>query len=263
MKTLSLIFTFIALLSLGGFAQDNDTLTTPSGLKYFYTQHGDGEETKDGWVIIAHYIGSFPDGKVFDSSRDRDEPFAFSLNESQVIKGMDEGVSLLKIGDRAVFIMPPELAYGEKGAGKFIPPNSTLVFDVEILDMKENSLYKELADVLFTINPEQKDSSLHIKEMLETYDELKKENFKDVYHGESDLNRLGYEIMDKQPEDAVKIFELNAKAYPESSNVYDSLAEGYMKIGKNKLAIKNYEKSLKLDPDNLNAVEMIAKLKAM
>jgi len=263
MKTISLLLTFIALFSFGGIAQNNDTLTTPSGLKYFYTQHGDGEETKDGWLIIAHYIGSFPDGKIFDSSRDRGQPFAFSLNERQVIKGMDEGVSLLKVGDRAVFIMPSDLAYGEKGAGEFIPPNSTLVFDVEILDMKENSLYKELSTVLFTISPEQKDSSLHVEEMIERYNALKKEDFKDVYHGESDLNRLGYEIMEKHPEDAVKIFEMNVKAYPESSNVYDSLGEGYMKIGENKRAIKNYEKSLKLDPENKNAVEMIDQLKAM
>ncbi len=261
MKTLSLTFTFVALVSFSVLAQNNDTLVTPSGLNYFYTQLGNGEETKDGWVIIAHYIGSFPDGKVFDSSRDRDQPFAFSLNEGQVIKGMDEGVSLLKVGDRAVFIMPSELAYGEKGAGEFIPPNSTLVFDVEVLDMKENSLYKELSNVLFTIAPEQKDSSLHIEEMVDAYKSMKKEGFSTVYHDESDLNRLGYDILENNPKDAVKIFELNAKAYPESSNVYDSLAEGYMKIGKNKLAIKNYEKSLQLDPDNLNAAELIEKLK--
>jgi Tfp pilus assembly protein PilF len=96
--------------------------------------------------------------------------------------------------------------------------------------------------------------------VLSTFKELKKTKFKDIYVSENDLNGLGYELIKKFPNEAVELFKLNVKMYPKSYNVYDSLAEGYMTAGNNKLAIKNYQKSLKLNPKNTNATDMIKKM---
>lgn len=258
--------TFIILLSLlcsYSYAQNVDTIATKSGLKYYYIEHGEGLAAKSGWVMITHYIGSFEDGDKFDSSRDRNDPFVFNLNKGQVIKGMDEGVSLMKIGDRIVFIIPSELAYGEKGAGEVIPPNSTLIFDVELLDMKEKSLFMALDKTLRSHKNGKQDSTLYFKDMYSQYKELKKANFEGLYYGESDLNRLGYSVLSSNPKEAAKIFSLNVDFYPESSNAYDSLGEAYMELANNKKAIKNYQRSLELDPENNNASEMILKMEAL
>jgi tetratricopeptide (TPR) repeat protein len=263
MKLNLLLLSIIFGVSLNGVSQTHDTIITESGLKYFYTQHGNGPETKSEWLIIAHYIGSFPDGKVFDSSRKRNAYFTFQLDADHVIKGMIEGVSLLRVGDRVTLIIPPDLAYGEKGAGKIIPPKSTLVFDLEIIDQKEHSLDLVLSEILFAPNSNPLDSTIHDKEMLEAYKKMKKDDFGDVYEDENTLNSLGYRILNTHPEIAVEIFKLNVKAYPKSSNAYDSLGEGYVLTGDNKKAIKNYEKSLKLDPSNSNAEKMIKNLRAM
>src|SRR4051812_19983817 len=91
--------------------------TTASGLKYAITARGSGAQPAAGQVVIAHYTGTLPDGTVFDTSRERNKPFAFTLGRQQVIKGWDEGFALLHVGDKATFIIPPELAYGEKQRG--------------------------------------------------------------------------------------------------------------------------------------------------
>ncbi|MBS1538374.1 MAG: FKBP-type peptidyl-prolyl cis-trans isomerase [Bacteroidetes bacterium] len=236
---------------------DNDTLTTDSGLKYVYIHHGTGEITKMHRLILVHYTGTFLDGKKFDSSRDRNTPFSFILGEKQVIKGWDEGISLLRIGDRVTFIVPYQLAYGEKGRG-MIPPKSTLVFDVEVLDMKEKSLGMIVKDILYqdTVN-------FKIDKVIEVVRNLQSQNFNNVYVSESELNIIGYTLLTKvhRPDVAVEIMKLNVELYPDSANSYDSLAEAYMENGNKELAIFNYEKSLKLDPKNTNAEEMLVKLK--
>lgn len=261
MKKFLFTLTFICS-SLISFALTQDTLTTESGLQYFYTQKGTGDEAVSGYVMITHYIGSFTNGEVFDSSRDRDEPFVFTLGKKQVIKGMDEGVSMMKIGDRMTFIMPSELAYGEQGAGDVIPPNSTLVFDVELLDMMEFSLGSLLYEAL-TVNPsDPSDTTLHPEAMFEVYNELAATSFEGIYRSEGDLNRIGYTLLENYPEDALKVFKMNVELYPESFNPYDSLAEAYMIMGEKDLAIINYAISLQYYPGNKNATEMIQKLQA-
>ncbi|WP_405207725.1 peptidylprolyl isomerase [Aquimarina sp. LLG6339-5] len=109
---------------------------TDSGLRYKIIQKGDGAQAEKGKTVSVHYKGSLTDGTVFDSSYKRNQPIDFPLGMGQVIPGWDEGIALLQIGDKARFVIPPSLGYGAHGAGGVIPPNATLVFDVELVGVK-------------------------------------------------------------------------------------------------------------------------------
>ena len=106
---------------------------TPSGLKIIDVQIGTGREAVANTNVTVHYDGRLENGKEFDSSRRRDQPFQFRLGTGQVIKGWDEGLVGMKEGGKRQLVIPPELGYGQRGAGGVIPPNATLVFDVELL----------------------------------------------------------------------------------------------------------------------------------
>jgi FKBP-type peptidyl-prolyl cis-trans isomerase len=113
---------------------NGDTITTPSGLKYIDVVVGQGVAPAAGQAIKAHYTGWLTNGSKFDSSRDRGEPIEFPIGQGRVIKGWDEGLSSMKAGGRRMLIIPPDLAYGERGTpGGPIPPGATLVFDVELV----------------------------------------------------------------------------------------------------------------------------------
>lgn len=108
---------------------------TSSGLYLRDVEPGAGTEAEGGRLVAVHYTGSLPDGTVFDSSRERGEPFSFQLGAGQVIPGWEEGIEGMREGGRRTLVIPPHLAYGETGAGGVIPPNAVLVFDVELLEV--------------------------------------------------------------------------------------------------------------------------------
>jgi peptidylprolyl isomerase len=116
------------------------SMTTASGLQIIDSKVGTGATPKRGQICVMHYTGWLYEngvkGKKFDSSVDRNEPFEFPIGQKQVIAGWDEGVSTMKVGGKRTLIIPPELGYGARGAAGAIPPNATLIFDVELLGVK-------------------------------------------------------------------------------------------------------------------------------
>jgi len=115
---------------------DEKVVTTKSGLKYVDLVVGTGAEAKNGQTVRVHYTGWLKDGKKFDSSVDRGQPFEFALGRGQVIKGWDEGVAGMKVGGKRRLIIPSDLGYGSRGAAGVIPPNAELTFEVELLGIK-------------------------------------------------------------------------------------------------------------------------------
>lgn len=109
---------------------------TETGLRYKIIKKGSGKKAENGKMVSVHYQGSLDNGKVFDSSYARKKPIEFPLGKGYVIEGWDEGIALLQVGDKARFVIPSYLGYGSAGAGGVIPPNATLVFDVELMDVK-------------------------------------------------------------------------------------------------------------------------------
>jgi len=117
-------------------AKKSAAVTTASGLTYIITQKGTGAQLKTGDNVIINYTGLLTDGMKFDSSLDRAEPFSFLLGAGEVIKGWDEGIGKLHVGDRAILIIPSALGYGAGGAGGVIPPDATLIFIVEVMGVQ-------------------------------------------------------------------------------------------------------------------------------
>lgn len=248
-----LLMLFLLVIFKFSFAQD-DTITTSSGLKYIVIEKANGASAEANKVVEVHYTGYLLDGKVFDSSRERNEPFEFILGTGQVIKGWEEGIALMNIGDKFRLIIPPKLAYDQKGAGNVIPPNATLVFDVELMNVSEPKI--SIAEILMNTILDK-----DIQSAINQYKELKKSSSDKYNFKENQLNELGYQLMKLgKVKDAIEILKLNIEVYPNSFNVYDSMGEAYMLNGDKTLAVENYKKSLKLNPNNQNAVEMLKKL---
>jgi FKBP-type peptidyl-prolyl cis-trans isomerase FkpA len=135
---LTIILSLGGLITTGGTvsADASKEVTTESGLKYIDLKVGDGREAQPGDTATVHYTGWLMDGKKFDSSVDRKDPFSFRVGAGQVIRGWDEGVAGMKVGGKRQLIIPPGLGYGARGAGGVIPPNATLKFDVELLGLR-------------------------------------------------------------------------------------------------------------------------------
>ncbi|CAI8428589.1 MAG: peptidylprolyl isomerase [Cyanobium sp. ARS6] len=122
--------------ALGGPMSADKIQILASGLRITDLEVGSGPEATAGQTVVVHYRGTLENGKQFDASYDRGKPFSFPLGRGQVIKGWDEGVQGMKVGGKRKLVIPPELGYGTRGAGGVIPPNATLIFEVELLDIK-------------------------------------------------------------------------------------------------------------------------------
>lgn len=120
----------------GSPAAASNVVTTADGLKYEVLRQGNGPAAKAGQTVAVHYTGWLTDGTKFDSSVDRGQPFDFQLGAGQVIKGWDEGVAGMKVGEKRKLTIPSSLGYGDRGAGGKIPPGATLIFDVELLGIQ-------------------------------------------------------------------------------------------------------------------------------
>ena len=136
----SLLVAMLVLTSFlgvgGSMAENNQEVTMPSGLKYTDQVVGTGDVAVAGKTASVHYTGWLENGKKFDSSVDRGQPFSFPLGAGRVIKGWDEGVQGMKVGGKRKLTIPSDLGYGSRGAGGVIPPNATLIFDVELLGVR-------------------------------------------------------------------------------------------------------------------------------
>ena len=250
MRTLRIVVALVLLTAPAAAAQQ--AVTTPSGLTVIVTHRANGRRPQPGETVLVHYTGTLTDGTKFDSSYDRSEPIAFPIGKGRVIKGWDEGIAMLGVGDRAVLVIPPDLGYREKGAGNVIPPGATLVFVVTLVDVKQTSL----SEVLSTTIDEK-----GLEAAVAQYRDLRAKGFGEVFASEGELNALGYRLLNqKKVIEAIEILKLNVEAYPKSANVYDSLGEAYMVDGQTAAAIASYRKSLELDPKNANAAEMLRKL---
>ena len=130
------VFTFAEERKMSSNEAAGQVVTTESGLQYIDLVVGTGRRAELGDTATVHYTGWLADGRKFDSSVDRKEPFSFRVGAGQVIKGWDEGVGTMKVGGKRKLTIPPQLGYGARGAGNVIPPNATLTFDVELLGLR-------------------------------------------------------------------------------------------------------------------------------
>ena len=247
MKKLPIITFILLIASVNLFSQElvflTDTITTKSGLKFLIISEGTGKKVQVGKEIAFHWTGYFLDGKSFGTSRGL-EPYYYNPGKRQVIAGAEEGLLMMKEGDRYLFIIPPYLAYGSSGSGSVIPPNATLIFDYEVVSVTEPKL--SITDTLLKVF-----SIKGIDEAIDLYKVLKANQYEKFAFRESELNNLGYALLEnKRVLEAIEVFKLNVEEYPDSWNVYDSLAEGYMLKGEKENAIKFYKKSIEMNPGN-------------
>ncbi len=132
-KLIIIIFT---LIFATGCRSKNKEVTTASGLKYTEIKEGSGAVATNGKKVMVHYVGTLENGKVFDSSLNTNQPLNFILGSGEMVPGFDEGILNMKVGGRRKLVIPPNLAWGSEGAQGVIPPNATVIFDIELLDVK-------------------------------------------------------------------------------------------------------------------------------
>jgi len=242
-------------LSAQRFTFLSDTLETGSGLKYLIIERGQGAPVVLGKEVAFHWTGYLTDGSCFGTSKGSD-PFFYEPGKGQVIKGAEEALRLMRVGDRHLLILPPELAYGARGAGEVIPPNATLIFDYTVVSVTEPK--RSLRDTLMA------EINRHgVEAALARYASLKVSAQDQYAFRESALNALGYALLGKgRTVEAVAILNQNAEDYPNAWNAHDSLGEALMEAGELEGALKHYERSVALNPENEQGLKNIAKLKA-
>lgn len=256
---LSCLFLFL-LFSQLLIAQPRDTITTKSGLKYFITHRSGAPPVDSGIVIFQHYTLWLSNGDKVQSSRDGGEPFVYEHPSNDVIKGSNELLALMGVGDRGIFIMPPYLAYGEKGKPPTIPPNETLTFDIEIMSTMKSSVRMELMKTLYGTSFA-KDSIPKVKEMLMHYDKLQQGGFAGVYsRGADELIFIGNDLKDKYPKEAIEVFKRSVLEQPDTSQPFRLLGETYLKIGDKAYAIENFTKAVQLHPGDEKSLSALNEL---
>jgi hypothetical protein len=233
-----------------------DTITTASGLKYLIFEKGNGAKADSGKDVEVHYNWYLANGRLIGSSIRSGHPFEFVLGRGSVIKGWDEGLTYMHVGDHFKFIIPPSLGVGENGAGKTVPPFSTLIYDTWLISVSEAKLF--IGDTLLPIVLDK-----GIEPAIKLYHELFLTKRNEYNFKEYQLDVLGYKLLVKKwYKEAIEIFKLNIEAYPKSPNALDSLGEAYLISGKSDLALETFEKALKLDPKNAIAQLEVKKLKS-
>jgi tetratricopeptide (TPR) repeat protein len=207
-------------------------------------------------MAFVHYTLLLTDGTKIESSLDEGVPFDFLLGGGGVIKGMDEAIAKLGLGDEAVLIIPSQLGYGAKGAGTVIPPGATLVFLVHLVDIRPKD--KVLSNVLVDMTVNQ-----GLAAAVQRYQELKAIKFGDLYTSEGDMESLGYQLAKrKMLPAAVAFLRLNTEAYPQSADAFVSLARALKKSGDKVQAVSNCKHALELDPKNQDAKDLLGELQA-
>ena len=235
--------------------------STLFALRSIDTKLGTGAMMSSRTCVYAHYTGWLTNGTKFDSSRDTTPdgkprtPIAFAQGARRVIAGWDVGFEGMHVGGQRRLFIPYQLAYGEIGRPPTIPAKAELIFDVELMDV--HKALKPIIDTMMVLI-----FNKDLDGAIDVYHDIKDSKSKNDYDfREEQLNTLGYQLLQSgMKKDAIEIFKLNVEEFPKSFNVYDSLGEGYMINGDTKLAIKNYEKSLKLNPKNDNAKKMLDKM---
>ncbi|RHW76294.1 FKBP-type peptidyl-prolyl cis-trans isomerase [Colwellia sp. RSH04] len=229
-------------------------ITTDSGLQYGIIKSGNGAAVELNKEIAFHWTGFLQSTKKsFGSSRDS-EPFYFITGKGQVIPGAEEALLKMRVGDRYKLIVPPKLAYKEKGIENSIPPNATLIFDYEVISVSEPK-----DDITVLLKNTMKNKSLDAAKSQ--YHHLKNTAFEQYSFRENVLNGFGYKLIKEGLlSEAVTIFEINSQAYPNSWNVWDSLGDGYYRNGQKFESLAAFKQSVALNPKSEYGLEMIEKL---
>jgi len=261
LKNQFILFLTILFIPVLAVCQTNstgkDTITTASGLKYIVMEKGNGPKAEAGKQVTVNYVGYLTDSTEFDNSYKRKKPIKFILGQRQVIKGWDEGIALMNVGDKFRLIIPPDLGYGETGAGNgVIPPNATLIFDTQLMGVGDPK--PPIADILLsTIYEKGIDSAVVLYHNLYA---AKRNNYD---FDEDQLNSYAFKLIDNgMYQFAIGLLNLNAETYPDSYIIYDGLGEAYMLIGNNASAVECFGKALKINPKDTNAEELLNRLNA-
>jgi peptidylprolyl isomerase len=214
----------------------SESVTTPSGLTYKFTQLGKGPKPAEGDLMVIHGIGTFTDGKEFWNTRTDGAPYEYTLGVDRVIRGFDEGMRFVREGDRIVITMTPELAYGAKGS-RDIPPNSTLVFDYEILGVKPRSFVRLMRDALAAGTTDEAIARAKATPDLSSY-----------YVSAPSVQLVANAANRKQAGDNEKVLTFGLTLLPNAYQLHQALGRVQTQRKATAEAIKSYEAAIKLNP---------------
>lgn len=228
-------------------------LRSPSGAICIVMKRGTGKQPKLGQIVVLHATGLLHDGTEFYKRRTGADPDWMRLMPTKRPDGVIEALQLLHVGDTAIMIIPASLGYGTPtGPTGNVPPNSILTYLVEVLDVKSDLVTSVMLNTI--------DAS-GVDEAVKQYRELRARGFPDLQMDEGQMNALGYRLLEGgNPSGAIKVLQLNAEAYPDSANVYDSLGEAYAKSGQRQEAMVNYKKALSIDPNMASSVKALKEI---